>query len=204
MWYDKKHVQILDTQTWYNKIYKEYKKHHKFLDSFDKSLWQRFIPKNLEWKTIIDLWCWDGRISSFFTWKWLEKYIWVDISENMLKNTKAYVDKLQADLNKDIPLEDETWDIIISLFTLLHIDDIENFFKEVYRILKQDWIFILFHHIERKNYTYKRDKEEFKISTNKLAYKEIKELLDYNFFKYNIYDIKEENILIWKYFICKK
>ena len=204
MWYDKKHVKILDTQTWYNKAYKEYKKSHKFLENFDKNLWQRFIPKNLEWKTIIDLWCWDGRISNFFVWKWLKKYIWVDISENMLKWTKSYVEKIQTDLNKKMPLENESWDIIISLFTLLHIDNIENFFEEVYRILKQNGIFILFHHIERKNYLYKIWKEEFKISTNKWAYKQVENLLDYNFFKFNIYDVKEDNIVIWKYFICKK
>ena len=204
MWYDKKHIKILDVQTWYNKAYKEYKKSHKFLENFDKNLWQRFIPKNIEWKTIVDLWCWDGRISSFFAWKWIKKYIWVDISENMLKWTKSYVEKIQTDLNKKIPLENESWDIIISLFTILHIDNIEKFFEEVYRILKQDGIFILFHHIERKNYLYKIWKEEFKISTNKWAYKQVENLLDYNFFKFNIYDVKEDNIVIWKYFICKK
>ena len=204
MWYDKKHIKILDVKTWYNKAYKEYKKSHKFLENFDKNLWQRFIPKNIEWKTIVDLWCWDGRISSFFAWKWIKKYIWVDISENMLKWTKSYVEKIQTDLNKKIPLENESWDIIISLFTILHIDNIEKFFEEVYRILKQDGIFILFHHIERKNYLYKIWKEEFKISTNKWSYQQIEKLLDYNFFKFNIYDVKEDNIIIWKYFICKK
>ena len=122
----------------------------------------------------------------------------------MLKWTKSYVEKIQTDLNKKMPLENESWDIIISLFTLLHIDNIENFFEEVYRILKQNGIFILFHHIERKNYLYKIWKEEFKISTNKWADKQVKNLLDYNFFKYNIYDIEEDNVIIWKYFICKK
>lgn len=204
MWYNKKHIEILDPETWYDKIYKEYIEHHNFLDNFDKKLWQRFISRDLQWKVIIDLWCWDGRISNFFVWKWIKKYIWVDISKNMLKNTKSYVTKIQSDLNNDIPIQDETWDIIISLFTVLHIDNIENFFKEVYRILKKDWVFILFHHIERKNYIYKKWKEEFKISTNKWSYKQITDLLDYNFFKFNIYDVKEDDIIIWKYFICKK
>jgi len=204
MWYDKKHIKILDPKIWYDKIYNEYKKYHNFLENFDKNLWQRFIPKNLEWKTIIDLWCWDGRISNFFIWKWIEKYIWIDISENMLKKTKSFVEKIQTDLNTNIPLEDKTWDIIISLFTLIHIENIDIFFSEVYRIMKKDAIFILFHHTERKNYTHKIQNEEFKIKTNKWSYEEIENLLEYNFFKYNIYDIKEYNTLIWKYFICKK
>lgn len=204
MWYNKNHIKILDVKTWYNKIYKQYKQYHNFLESFDKNFWQRFISKNLEWKTIIDLWCWDGRISSFFIWKGIKKYIWIDISENMLKNTSSYVETIHSDLNGNIPLEDENWDIIISLFTLLHIDNIENFFKEVYRILKKDWTFILFHHIERKNYIYKKWKEKFKINTNKWSYKQIEKILEYNFFKFNIYDIEENNITIWKYFICKK
>ncbi len=204
MWYDKKHTQVLDPKTWYDKIYKEYKQHHNFLEGFDKNFWQRFIPRKLEWKTIIDLWCWDGRISNFFTWKSINKYIWIDISENMLKNTRPYVEKIQSDLNQDIPLKDESWDIIISLFTLLHIDNIENFLKECYRTLKEDWAFILFHHIERKNYIYEKWKERFKIKTNKWSYKQIENLLEYSFFKFNIYDIKENNVIIWKYFICKK
>lgn len=205
MWsYDKKQTEILDVETWYNKFYKQYKQQHKFLDDFDKWLWKRFISRNLEWKVIVDLWCGDGRISNFFAWKWIKEYIWMDISDNMLKETKAYVKKIKQDLNKKNVLDSEIADIVISLFTLLHIDDIQTFFEETYRILKNDGIFVLFHHIERKNYKYVDWKNTYKISTNKWSYQEIEKKLDYNFFKFKTYDVIEKWILIGKYYICNK
>jgi len=205
MWsYDKKQTEILDVETWYNKFYKQYKQQYNFLDDFDKWLWKRFVPRNLEWKVIVDLWCGDGRISNFFTWKWIKEYIWMDISDNMLNGTKAYVKKIKQDLNKKNILDSEIADIVISLFTLLHIDDIQTFLEETYRILKNDGVFILFHHIERKNYKYADWKNTYKISTNKWAYQEIEKKLDYNFFKFRTYDVIEKWILIGKYYICNK
>jgi ubiquinone/menaquinone biosynthesis C-methylase UbiE len=64
--YDKKQTEILDPKKGYNIVYKQYKKHHKFLEDFDKNLWQRFLPRDLKNKTILDLGCGDGRISNFF------------------------------------------------------------------------------------------------------------------------------------------
>jgi ubiquinone/menaquinone biosynthesis C-methylase UbiE len=64
--YDKKQVKILNVEEGYNKFYKEYKKSHKFLENFDKNLWQRFLSRDLKGKTIVDLGCGDGRISNFF------------------------------------------------------------------------------------------------------------------------------------------
>jgi ubiquinone/menaquinone biosynthesis C-methylase UbiE len=74
----------------------------------------------------------------------------------MLNQTKSYVKKIKHNLNLPFPLENNSADIVISLFTLLHIDNLQNFFEEVYRILKEGGTFILFHHIERKNYVYKQ------------------------------------------------
>ena len=66
MSYKKNHIPILKPEEGYNKAYKEYKKYHKFLAKFDKNMRQRFIPRNLKNKVVVDLWCWDGRIGKFF------------------------------------------------------------------------------------------------------------------------------------------
>lgn len=204
MWYNKKQIKIIDPKDWYDKIYKQYKQHHNFLENFDKNLWQRFVPKNMKNKIVADLWSWDWRISHFFQSRWVNKYIWIDISSNMLWQNKKYVQTIKHDLNNPFPLENESCDLVISLFTLLHLNNIDNFFYEVYKILKEKWIFILFHHIERKNYIYEHKKEKFKINSHKWSYKQIEDLLEYNFFKFNIYDVMEKNTLIWKYFVCTK
>ena len=118
--------------------------------------------------------------------------------ENMLKyfsNPRIW-DKVDvgalSELSRKLrTLENESIDIIISLFTLLHIDQINIFFEEVYRILKNEGIFILFHHIERRNYVYKEGKNEYKIHSNKWSYKQIEDLLEYNFFNFKVYPIEE-------------
>jgi len=204
MSYDKKHIPILNPEIWYNKIYANYKKFHNFLNTFDKNLWQRFLPRDLKWKTVVDLWCWDWRINKFFIWKWIKKYIWIDISEKMLQQVKNYVIKIKHDLNTPLPIQDNTIDIVICLFVLLHIDNIKLLFSEIYRILTDNGVFVLFHHIERKNYVYWQWNNKFKIHTNKWSYKEIENLLEYSFFKFKVYDVKENWILIGKYFLWKK
>jgi SAM-dependent methyltransferase len=72
----------------------------------------------------------------------------------MLQNTKAYVEKIQQDLNLPFKLDDEIADVILALFVVIHIDDLQVFFENTYRILKQDGVFVFFHHIENRNYKY--------------------------------------------------
>jgi len=204
MSYDKKHIPLLDPKTGYDKAYKEYKKYHKFLENFDKNMWQRFLPRDLKHKTIVDLWWWDGRIANFFLKKWVKEYVCLDISENMLKQAKNSLKKIKHDLNKPFPLPDNYADVVLSLFVLLHIENLDNFFSETYRILKDDWVFILFHHIERKNHIYWVWGDKFKIKTYKIHYDEIAKKLEYYFFKFKVIDVKENETIIWKYFICKK
>ena len=204
MSYDKKHIPVLDPKEGYDKAYKEYKKYHKFLASFDKNMWQRFLPRDLKNKVVVDLWCGDGRIWNFFISKWVKEYVCVDISQNMLKQAKNSFKKVQHDLNLPFPFEYEYADVVLSLFVLLHIENLENFFSEVYRILKQDGVFILFYHIERKNHIYGVWKDKFKIQTYKWHYDEIEKMLEYNFFKFKVFDVVENWVLIGKYFVCRK
>jgi len=204
MSYDKKHIPILDPEEWYNKAYKEYAKYHKFLENFDKNLWQRFLPRDLKHKIVVDLGCGDGRLANFFLSKWVKEYVCLDISENMLKQAKNSVKKIKHDLNKPFPLSDSYADVVLALFVLLHIENLHNFFSEVYRILKDDGVFILFHHIERKNHIYWKWWNKFKINAFKWHYSDIEKLLDYYFFKYKVVDVEENWVIIWKYFICKK
>lgn len=204
MSYRKKQIKVIEPKVAYNRIYKKYKDHHKFFESIDRNLRQRFVPKDLKNACIVDLWCADARISNFFLDKWIDKYIWIDISENILSRTKSYVTKTLSDLNEPFPLEDDSADLIICLFTLSYIDNIDLFFSEISRVLKETWVFILFHNIERRSYIYEHKGEAFKIATNKRHFKQIEKLLEYNFLKYNIYDIQENNTILWKYFICKK
>ncbi len=204
MSYTKNHIKIFNTYEWYNKAYKEYKKYHKYLSNFDKNMRKRFLPREIKNQTIVDLWCWNWRISDYFLSNWVKEYLCIDISDNMLKEAKNSLKKIKHDLNKKFPIKDNYADVILCLFVLLHIENIDLFFEEIYRILKKDWIFILFHHIERKNHIYWTWHNKFKIQTYKWNYDYVKKKLEYNFFTIKVVNIIEKWIIIWKYFICKK
>ncbi len=197
-------VQILSPENGYNKAFKEYKKLHKYIKDFDKNLWQRFIPKDLEWFNILDLWWWDGRTSNFFQWKWVAEYQIIDISENMMSGCKNWIKTTKHNLNYGIPVEDNYSDITLCFFTLLYIADPNALFQEVYRTMAENGIFLLFHHIERKAYEYKIWKERFKIENYVYNYKQIEKNLEYNFFKFKVLEIIDKWNLIWKLYACTK
>lgn len=55
MAYDKKHIASLDVANGYNKLAHHYKEHHAHLDSFEKGVFLRFLPRDLSNKHIVDL-----------------------------------------------------------------------------------------------------------------------------------------------------
>ncbi|MBP7062468.1 hypothetical protein KBA84_06845 [Patescibacteria group bacterium] len=55
MAYDKKHIASLEVADGYNKLAKQYKEHHKHLDSFEKGVFLRFLPRDLSKKNVVDL-----------------------------------------------------------------------------------------------------------------------------------------------------
>ena len=60
----------------------------------------------------------------------------------MLQQVKNYVIKIKHDLNTPLPIQDNTIDIVICLFVLLHIDNIKLLFSEIYRIVKKGGFFV--------------------------------------------------------------
>jgi len=197
-------VEVLQAEEWYDKAFKEYKKLHQYIKEFDKDLWQRFIPNDLEWFTVLDLWWWDGRTSNYFQWKSVAEYQIIDISENMMSGCKNWIKTTKHDLDYWIPVKDNYANITLCFFTLLYISDPDSFFRETYRTLKEDGVFLLFHHIERKFYEYKIWKERFKIENYVHNYKQVEKALDYNFFKFKVLEIVDKWNLIGKLYVCTK
>ena len=55
MSYNQKHILIHDPETGYNSIADQYKAYHKHLDSFEKGVFVKFLPKGKQNLHIIDL-----------------------------------------------------------------------------------------------------------------------------------------------------
>lgn len=87
---------------------------------------------------MIDLGCGNGEFTLRCTNKVETQKIWgVEISlPEIEKSQEKGIKIIQSDLNKSLPFKDNFFDIVISNQVLEHLLDIDQFFMEIYRILK--------------------------------------------------------------------
>lgn len=205
MSYNQKHILIHDPETGYNTIADQYKTYHKHLDSFEKGVFVKFLPKGQENLHIIDLGAGDGRLYKFLLPLKPTRYVACDIAEKLLKkHPGTKVEKLVCDLEDILPFSDESFDVATSFFVLEHIEDVESLFAEVYRIVKSWWVFIIGHFIQRREFVWKKDNNQFRIQFFNHRIQDLEKLLTKNFFDLHIVPIREEGITIWHIIVCKK
>lgn len=211
MAYDSKHVQILDSETWYNMVVEQYQKYHAHLDSFFNFDVSRFLPREYDNLDIIDLWAGDGRVLKYFENIEFRRYVACDIAEKLLKKHPERwikVQKIVCDLNERLPFDDDNFDIATSFFVLEHIENIEWLFEEVYRILKFGWKWIIGHFLQRREFEWEHGKWKehikFKIQQYHYRLEEFKKMAEYNFFDFKYQEIIEKWVLIWYLIVCEK
>jgi ubiquinone/menaquinone biosynthesis C-methylase UbiE len=67
-----------------------------------------------------------------------DDYVACDCAKELLSKHPGRIKKVVCNLEKDWPFEDESFDLLTAFFLLEHIEDIEHFFNEAYRILKPE------------------------------------------------------------------
>jgi len=85
MSYNQKHILIHDPETGYNSIAEQYGAYHKHLDSFEKGVFVKFLPRDKTDLHIIDLGAGDGRLYKFLAPLKPVRYVACDIAEKLLK-----------------------------------------------------------------------------------------------------------------------
>ena len=115
--------------------------------------------------TVLDLGCGGGANIEYFLTK-AKKVYGIDHSETSVKmsseiNKEAIESGRCEILLKDVnslPFEDESIDIVTAFETIYFWNDIEECFKEIYRVLKKGGQFLIFYEKKRckKNSTYDR------------------------------------------------
>lgn len=163
MSYKKTKIAVVDPQTWYNKAAKIYKTFHDGLASYDKWLYQRFLPRDLQDKVILDVWSGDARLHSYFADKGIAQYIGFDIADQLLKRAPSRVEKVVWDIEWERPFADHSVDVILCFFVLVHIRDITHLFREAKRVLKDWGTMIVLHNYQRRSYVYTLPWDTFKI-----------------------------------------
>ena len=192
-------------KTGYNTIADQYGAYHKHLDSFEKGVFVKFLPRGQKDLSIIDLGAGDGRLYKFLAPLKPARYVACDIAEKLLHmHPVANVEKIVCDLEDTLPFDDESFDLATSFFVLEHIEDVNSLFGEVYRILKSWWMMIIGHFIQRREFVWKKDKDQFRIEFYNHRIQDLEKLLKKNFFDVHVLPIREEGNVIGHIIVCKK
>lgn len=192
MSYNKSKIPVYDPQTGYNKAAKIYKTFHAWLASYDKWLYQRFLPRELSDKTILDIGSWDARLYSYFADKRIAKYMGFDCAELLLKRAPARVERVIGDIEQTRPFEDTSIDIALAFFVVVHVRDMEHFLSETKRVLKPSGNLIILHNFQRREYIYDLPNDMFKIQDYHWKPEDIKEIAEEIWFTVETIPLKEK------------
>lgn len=136
----------MDAKTYYNSIAKGYSNlYHKEQKNKINLIKNQFPIQG----TVLDLACGDGILNQFLS-KNVKLYSF-DISDELLKlNSNKKENKFQGNSTK-LPFKSNKFDAICSFTALQDIEDLENTFKEMKRVLKKEGqIIISFLKISKK------------------------------------------------------
>ena len=205
MTYQSKHILIKDPKEGYNTVADQYWAFHEHLNDFDKWFFLRLLPRETKDLDVIDLGAGDGRI-----YKQLEKYPFksftaCDIAEQLLhKHPSKNVKKIVCDLEAPLPFSNESFDLAFSFFVLEHINDLQKFFEEVYRIVKPGGKFLIWYFLQRREFVWKADKDQFKIELFAHRIQDIEKAAEKAFFQVKLHDIVEKGFLLGRDIELKK
>lgn len=197
-------IPTYNPQEGYNIIAKQYKQYHAHLDSFEKWIFQKFIPRDIEKANIIDLWAGDGRIFKYFQNKRYNSYTACDIAEKFLEQHTWNITKIVCDVNGTIPCESNHYAIATSFFVIEHLCNPQNFFKEVYRLLEEWWRYILWYFLQEHPFIHKTKNEKFTIEQYYHDPDTIQTQLENCWFNVYREPVREKEILLWYIRIADK
>ena len=115
-----------------------------------------------------------------------------DISEKMLEKYPKEAKKKIVDLEEKFPFEDNSFDLAFCFFTLEHIENIENFFNETYRILSDDGQIFIGHFFQRREFERTANQIKFKIQQYKRSTEEIEKIMKECFFNVDIVPMSDK------------
>lgn len=127
---------VLNSIDGYNLTAEYYLKKEKYWDSFEKGEVVSLLG-DIKGKTILDVGAGTGRLALKLANLGAD-VIALDVSEEMLNKLKPKTKKLIPIIGdaESLPFDDESFDIVIATFLIVHLKNLERFFGEVYRVLR--------------------------------------------------------------------
>lgn len=155
MSYRKYSVPQLTSKIGFDKASSFYKQYWDHLNSVDSNRFLRHLPRSLKEITILDIGAGDGRVFEHFKKSEFSRYIALDISQKMLDQFRSsQVEKICADSSEHIPLDDDSIDLALSFFFFEYINTLQDFFQEVYRVLKPGGSFVATYFYQRNTFVF--------------------------------------------------
>jgi len=139
----KKKVKILDSKEGYDLAAQHYDKKEKYLNSFEDGQVLKILG-DVKGKKVLDVGAGTGRLAV----KLSEAGAIVtalDLSEKMLEILKRKNRKIEVVFGdaENLDFVDGNFDIVVGAFLIVHLKNPSIFFKEVYRVLKPNGVFLV-------------------------------------------------------------
>ena len=115
-----------------------------------------------------------------------------DISEKMLEKYPKEAKKKIVNLEENFPFDDDSFDLAFCFFTLEHIENIQNFFHETYRILSNNGQIFIGHFFQRREFERTANQMKFKIQQYKRSTEEIEKIMKESFFDVDIIQMNDK------------
>lgn len=139
----KRKIKILDSKSGYNLAAEIYDQKEKYLNSFEQEKIFELLGE-IKNKEVLDIGAGTGRLTNILTQKGAEVTA-LDISKEMLEvlRRKNPLIKTVIGVAENLSFKDNIFDLVVSTFLIVHLKDFTKFFNEVYRVLKNDGLFLL-------------------------------------------------------------
>lgn len=136
-------IKIKNSIEGYNLAAKNYDKKEAFLNSFEQS---KLVPLlgDITSKKILDVGAGTGRISVELARRGADVTA-LDVSKemlNILKLKNSHIKTVVGD-GEHIPFEQNTFDVVVAAFFIVHLKNPTYFFEEAYRVLKPGGVLVV-------------------------------------------------------------
>ncbi|MBU1151270.1 class I SAM-dependent methyltransferase [Patescibacteria group bacterium] len=156
-----------------------------FLNSFEEGEFLAMIG-GVNGKKVLDVGCGTGRLVGDLLREGAEVY-GVDVSEKMVEAAQKKFGRAKFEVADacDLPFENESFDVVVAAFLIVHLKKPEDFFAEAYRVLRDGGVFVVSNINQKKAPLLKAggSREKFYIDSHYHIPKHVLEKLENEFFK---------------------
>ncbi|MFA6485899.1 MAG: class I SAM-dependent methyltransferase [Candidatus Magasanikbacteria bacterium] len=133
-------IKILGSTPGYDLAAGDYDAREAYLDGFEKEKFLSLLG-DIKNKKILDVGAGTGRLSVRLS-KMGASVTALDVSEKMLAKLKSKSNKIESVIGdaESLPFPDNSFDIVVAAFLIVHLKDPRRFFDEAYRVLKEDGV----------------------------------------------------------------